>query len=124
MRNNKKATLAENVLRKYIRNEIKKLMEADEEQSTEEKPEAKPAPKPEPKSIEKPKPEPVEDDEEGLNADFDAATSRYVAKLKDSANSVEESDLIEMVSTIISAFAGSSEQKLNVLKAIKINIVH
>ena len=110
MRNNKKATLAENVLRKYIRNEIKKLMEADEEQSTEETPEAKPEPEPE--------------EEEGLNADFDAATSRYIGKLKDSSNSVEESDLIDMVSTIITAFAGSSEQKLNVLKAIKTNIVH
>jgi hypothetical protein len=107
MRNNKKATLAENVLRKYIRNEIKKLMEADEEQSTEETPEAEPEP----------------EEEEGLNADFDAATSRYIGKLKDSSDSVEESDLIDMVSTIISAFAGSSEQKLNVLKAVKTNIV-
>ena len=109
MRNNKKATLAENVLRKYIRNEIKKLMEADEEQSTEETPEVEPEP---------------EEEEEGLNADFDAATSRYIGKLKDSSNSVEESDLIDMVSTIITAFAGSSEQKLNVLKAVKTNIVH
>ena len=108
MRNNKKTALAENVLRKYIRNEIKKLMEADEEQSTEETPEAEPEP----------------EEEEGLNADFDAATSRYIGKLKDSSDSVEESDLIEMVSTIISAFAGSSEQKLNVLKAVKTNIVH
>ena len=107
MKNNKKATLAENVLRKYIRNEIKKLMEAEEEQSTEETPEAEPEP----------------EEEEGLNADFDAATSRYIAKLKDSANSIEDSDLVEMVSTIISAFAGSSEQKLNVLKAVKTNIV-
>jgi hypothetical protein len=107
----RKTQIAENALRSYIRQEIHKLLEADEEAPVTE-------PKPEPKK----KPEPEE--EEGLNPDFASAVSEYIRKLKDSTEPVEQSDLIDMVSTIIERFAASSEEKLTVLKAIRSNIVH
>jgi len=106
----RKTRIAENALRSYIRQEIHKLLEAEEEEV--------PAPKVEPKK----KPEPEE--EEGLNPDFTSAVSEYIRKLKDSTEPVEQSDLIDMVSTIIERFAISSEEKLTVLKAIRSNIVH
>jgi hypothetical protein len=107
MKNNKKSKLSENVLRTMLRKEIAKILEAEEvEKETEETPEEEP-----------------EEQEDGLNADLDSATNLYIRKLKDSATGVEDSDLIEMVSNIVSAFATSSEHKLSVLKAVKSNIV-
>ena len=106
----RKAQIAENALRSYIRQEIHKLLEAEEEEV--------PAPKVEPKK----KPEPEE--EEGLNPEFASAVNEYIQKLKNSTEPVEQSDLIDMVSTIIERFAVSNEEKLTVLKTIKMNIVH
>lgn len=108
MKNNKKTinkkTINENALRSMLRKEIARILEADAAEEEE-------APEPEP------------EEEEGLGADMDAATQLYIRKLKDSATGVDDSDLIEMVSNIVSAFATSSEHKLNILKAVKSNIV-
>ena len=76
--------------------------------------------KPEPK--EKPQPEaPAE--EPGLNADFQAALDLFVRKLRSSTESVGTDDVVEMAGSFIDMFTGSSEEKLNVLKSIKSNIV-
>jgi len=121
MKSNKQK-LAENVLRQYIRKEIKKIMEAEDEtapaETTPEAPEKEE--KPEPK--EKPQPEaPAE--EPGLNADFQAALDLFVRKLRSSTESVGTDDVVEMAGSFIDMFTGSSEEKLNVLKSIKSNIV-
>ena len=128
----KKQTLAENLLRQYIRKEIKKIMEADEEggeptaTASTEKPAPKPTPKPEEKPEETPEETPEEEpeEEEGLNPDFQAAYNNFIAKLKGSTGSVTSEDVVEMASNFINSFTGSSEEKLNVLKTIKSNIVH
>jgi hypothetical protein len=108
MKNNKKTRLNENALRSLLRKEIVKILEADKE--SEEAPQ------------EKPKEEPKEE-EPGLPADLEAATNLYIRKLRDNASGIEDGDLVEMVSSIVSAFTSSSEHRLSVLKAVKANIV-
>ena len=119
----KKEQLAENVLRQYIRKEIRKIMEAEDETApTEKAPEAAPEKEEKPEPKPEPKPEaPAE--EQGLNADFQAALDLFVRKLRSSTESVGTDDIIDMAGTLISMFTGSSEEKLNVLRAIKTNIV-
>ena len=102
-RTNKKPMLESN-FRAIIRREIYKLMEA-EEGETEEAPQEEP------------------EQEEGLNADFDEAVTRFIRKVRSSSESVSDDDLIEMVGTIIDTFASSNESKLNILKSIRNNIV-
>jgi hypothetical protein len=104
MINKKKKNLKENVLRSYIRREIAKIMEAEEEQAPEEAPKEEPA-------------------EEEDYSQFEAIAQNMVRKLKDGGVSVGNEELVVMVSNIIEAFADSSEQKLNVLKGVKSNIV-
>lgn len=106
----KRTALAENVLRQYIRKEIHKLMEADKEEGEEvEKVEKEPEVQPE--------------EEQGLNPDHQQALSLYLRKLQSSTASVDGEALIDMVSTIIDTFTTSSEERLNILKAVKSNIV-
>lgn len=104
MKANKKTKLNENDLRALLRKEIKRVMEAEEAPDQEA-------------SAEKP-----EEEEEGLGEEKQAATSVYVRKLKD-LGSVDGTDLVEMLSSVIEAFAGSSEERLQILKGIKNNIV-
>jgi hypothetical protein len=120
---NKKQAISENLLRKYIKNEIRRIMEADEEET----PSAPPAPavkaKPVEKPAEKPEPEETPEDNQGLNADFQAAMNAFVQKLKSSTEPVEHDDLINMVGDLIDTFTSSSEAKLNILRTVKTNIV-
>ena len=119
---NKKQAISENTLRKYIQNEIRRMMEAEEET-----PSAPPAPtvktKPVEKPAEKPEPEETPEDTQGLNADFQAAMNAFVQKLKSSTEPVEHDDLINMVGDLIDTFTSSSEAKLNILRTVKTNIV-
>ena len=123
---NKKQAISENLLRKYIKNEIRRIMEADEEET----PSAPPAPAVKTKPVEKPaekpvaEPEEAPEDNQGLNADFQAAMNTFVQKLKSSTESVEHDDLINMVGDLIDRFTSSSEAKLNILRTVKTNIVH
>lgn len=120
---NKKQAISENTLRKYIQNEIRRMMEAEEEET----PSAPPAPtvktKPVEKPVEKPEPEETPEDTQGLNADFQAAMNAFVQKLKSSTEPVEHDDLINMVGDLIDTFTSSSEAKLNILRTVKTNIV-
>lgn len=111
---NKRKKLTESELRNLLRKEIVKILEADKEEvESEETPEEEPE--------EAPEEEPEE--EVGLPSDLQAATNIYIRKLKDSSNGVQDDDLVEMVSNIISTFATTSEHKLLILKAVKANIV-
>jgi hypothetical protein len=116
--------LAESVLRKYIQKEIRRMMEAEEETDSpnaeggEETPEE--APKEEPKKQE---PEQAPEEEAGLNEDFQAGLDQFVQKLKTSTEPVEHDDLIDMVGQLVDMFVTSNEGKLNILRAVKTNIV-
>ena len=101
MKNNKKV-LKENEFRSLIRKEIKRVLEAEE---TETKPEEAP-----------------EAEEEGMSDALQGAVSGFIRKLKD-VGGVESNDLVEVLSTILEAFADSSEQKLNILRGIKSNVI-
>lgn len=104
MKNNKKM-LKESEFRSLIRKEIKKILEAEE---TETKPEEAP--------------EPEAQEEEGLSDALQGAVGTFVRKLKD-IGGVEANDIVEIVSSVIEAFADSSEQKLNILRGVKSNVV-
>ena len=113
MKTTKKSKINENALRLMLRKEIVKLLEAEEEQEA-------------PEQEEQPEPEPEEEPEEeqGLNPKLEGITRYYIRKLKDSGAEVGTEELVEMLSTVIEQFAASSEQKLNILKTIRTNIVH
>ena len=89
-----------------LRKEISKLLEAEEEQGNQET-----------------QPEPEPEEEQGLDPKLEAITSGYIRKLKDSSAQVGAEELVEMLSSVIERFTDSSEQKLNILKSIKTNIV-
>ena len=106
MKTTRKPKINENALRSMLRKEISKLLEAEEEQGNQE---AQPEPEPE--------------EEQGLDPKLEAITSGYIRKLKDSGAQVGAEELVEMLSSVIERFTDSSEQKLNILKSIKTNIV-
>jgi hypothetical protein len=110
MKTTRKPKINENALRSMLRKEISKLLEVEGEQEA-------------PKQEKQPKPEPEPEEEEGLDPKLEAATSNYIRKIKDSGVQVGAEELVEMLSSVIERFADSSEQKLNILKSIKINIV-
>ena len=103
MKTTRKSKINENALRSMLRKEISKLLEVDGEQEKQ------------------PKKEPEK--EEGLDPKLEAVTSNYIRKLKDSSAQVGTEELVEMLSNIIERFTDSSDQKLNILKLIKTNIV-
>lgn len=107
MKTTRRSKINENALRSMLRKEISKLLEVDGEQ--EEQPKKEPEKEPQ--------------EEEGLNPKLEAATSSYIRKLKDSGVQVGIEELVEMLSSVIERFADTSEEKLNILKSIKINIV-
>lgn len=113
MKTTRKPKVNENALRLMLRKEIIKLLEADEEQ---EAPEQEEQPEPEP--------EEVPQEEEGLNPKLEAITSGYVRRLQGSGVQMGTEELVEILSSIIERFTDSSEQKLNILKSVKTNVVH
>lgn len=119
-----KQQLAESLLRKYIQNEIRRMMEADEtaDQEADGQEEA-PAEEPAKEEPAKKEPEQAPEEEVGLNADFQAGLDQFIQKLKTSTEPVEHDDLIDIVSQLVDMFVGSSEAKLNILKAVRTNIV-
>jgi len=111
MKTTKKSKINENALRLMLRKEIVKLLEAEEEQEA-------------PEQEEQPEPEQEPEEEQGLNPKLEGITRYYIRKLKDSGAEVGTEELVEMLSTVIEQFTASSEQKLNILKTIRTNIVH
>ena len=106
MKTTRKPKINENALRSMLRKEISKLLEVEGEQEA-------------PEQEEQPEPE----EEKGLDPKLEAITSGYIRKLKDSGAQVGAEELVEMLSSVIERFTDSSEQKLNILKSIKTNIV-
>ena len=107
MKTTRKPKINENALRSMLRKEISKLLEAEEEQGNQET-----------------QPEPEPEEEQGLDPKLEGITGSYIRKLKDSGVQVGTEELTEMLSSVIERFTDSSEQKLNILKTIKTNIVH
>jgi hypothetical protein len=100
MKNSK--LLKENAFRSLIRREIKKILEADEAEVT-------------------PEPEKEKEEEEGMGEELQGAVDSFVRRLREIGD--VDANMIEIVSTIVEAFADSSEQKLNILRGVKTNII-
>ncbi len=100
MKNSK--LLKENAFRSLIRREIKKILEADEAEVT-------------------PEPEKEKEQEEGMGEELQGAVDGFVRRLREIGD--VDANMIEIVSTIVEAFADSSEQKLNILRGVKTNII-
>ena len=99
-----KQKLAENLLRSYIRKEIQRIREAEQEEAPEAETE-----------------EPAE--EQGLDPKLQAITANYAKRLKDSGVAVGTEELIDMLSDVIEMFTQSGDTKLSVLKGIRNKIV-
>ena len=106
MKTTRKSKINENALRSMLRKEISKLLEVEGDDVQSE-----------------PKPEPESEEEEGLDPKLEEITGGYIRKLKDSGAQVGAEELVEMLSSVIERFIDSSEQKLNILRSIKTNIV-
>jgi len=107
-----KQKLAENLLRSYIRKEIQRIREAEQEEAPEAETEETP---------EEPVEEPAE--EQGLDPKLQAITANFTKRLKDSGVAVGTEELIDMLSDIIEIFTQSGDTKLAVLKGIRNKIV-
>ena len=103
-----KTKLMESSLRRFIRQEIQRIREAEETEAPEGETEEQPEEQPE---------------EEGLDPKLQAITSSYMKRLKDSGVGVGGEELIEMLSDVIETFTQSSDTKLMVLKGIRNKIV-
>ena len=108
MKNNKKKKLNEDGLRTLLRREITKILEAEEVEKDSEEDTEKDS---------------EESEEPGLSPDLEAATNLYIRKIKDTTGGVEDSDLVDMLSSIISSLTDSSEHRLSILRGVKSNIV-
>ena len=107
-----KQKLAENLLRSYIRKEIQRIREAEQEEAPEAETEETP---------EEPAEEPAE--EQGLDPKLQAITANFTKRLKDSGVAVGTEELIDMLSDVIEMFTQSGDTKLAVLKGIRNKIV-
>lgn len=107
-----KQKLAENLLRSYIRKEIQRIREAEQEEAPEAETEETP---------EEPVEEPAE--EQGLDPKLQAITANFTKHLKDSGVAVGTEELIDMLSDVIEMFTQSGDTKLAVLKGIRNKIV-
>jgi hypothetical protein len=102
----KAVQLKEQQLRNYLRNEIRKyLKEVEEEETPAETPET---------------PEEEEQDPEEVIAQV---TGEFVRKLKSASFEVGTEELVSAMTLIMESWGLSSEQKLNILKSVKVNTV-
>lgn len=111
-----KQKLAENLLRSYIRKEIQRIREAEQEEAPEAETEETPE-----EPVEEPAEEPAE--EQGLDPKLQAITANFTKRLKDSGVAVGTEELIDMLSDVIEMFTQSGDTKLAVLKGIRNKIV-
>ena len=131
----------ERALREAIRRLAVKVLREEEEKATEESPEGAPeeAPEANPSAPtadpaadpaaeeqpqEEPAPEAVPEEEEGLGGDFQTAVDMFTRKIGLSQETPTSEDLIDMISQVAEKFTTTSEERLNLLKGIRNNIVH
>lgn len=104
----------ETQLREYIRQYVKLMME---EEAPEEKEEA---PTEEPKEEPKKEKEPEEDK---TNLELDQAKKAFISQLNNIPGAADADSMVDTLSDVIEAFGFSNEVKLNLLKAIKTNVI-
>lgn len=122
---------------KVLREEEEKAAEESPEGAPEEAPEANPStpttapiadpaadPAAEEQPQEEPAPEEVPEEEEGLGGDFQTAVDMFARKISLSQETPTSEDLIDMLSQVAEKFTTTSEERLNLLKGIRNNIVH
>lgn len=115
----KTKSVTEKQLREAVRRMVRRVMlkeaeaaAAEEEETPAEEPQAEPKPAPSPEV------------EAELDAAFQTATDYMIQKLTQSNATPGAEDLTDMVSQILDRFTTSSEERLNILKGIRNNIVH
>lgn len=108
---------------KVLREEEEKAAEEASEETPEETPTATPTPTPETAPEEEPTPEEAPE-EEGLGGDFQSAVDMFTRKISLSQDTPSGDDLIDMLSQVAEKFTTTSEERLNLLKGIRNNIVH
>lgn len=105
----------ETQLREYIRQYIKTIMEEDApEKEGEEQPEE--APKEEPKKKEEP-----EEDESSV--ELEEAKKAFISQINNIPGAADAETMVDTLSDVIDAFGFSNEIKLNLLKAVKTNVI-
>ena len=125
----------ERALREAIRRLALKVLREEEEKKAEEAPEetpeedptaTPPAPEkaPEEAPEEEPAPEETPEEEEGLGGDFQTAVDMFTRKISLSQDTPSNEDLVDMLSQVAEKFTTTSEERLNLLKGIRNNIVH
>jgi outer membrane biosynthesis protein TonB len=127
----------ERALREAIRRLALKVLREEEEKKAEEAPEetpeedptaatTPPAPEkaPEEAPEEEPAPEEAPEEEEGLGGDFQTAVDMFTRKISLSQDTPSNEDLVDMLSQVAEKFTTTSEERLNLLKGIRNNIVH
>lgn len=104
----------ETQLREYIRQYIKTIME---EEAPAEKEEEQPeeAPKEEPKE--------KEPEEDKSNLELDQAKKAFISQINNIPGASDADTMVDTLSDVIEAFGFSNEIKLNLLKAIKTNVI-
>lgn len=125
--------ILEALLRKFIKNELRRLREADEDQEAtdaeagteEETPET-----PEPAATEKPEEEKPEEqpqeepaEEEGLNMDFQEGLDNFIQKLKSSTDPVQHEDVVNIVTDLIDSFTSGNDAKMKILSNVRDNFL-
>tara|TARA_R110000868_G_scaffold121175_2_gene321546 strand:- start:390 stop:785 length:396 start_codon:yes stop_codon:yes gene_type:complete len=108
---------------KVLREEEEKAAEEASEETPEETPTATTTPTPETAPEEEPTPEEAPE-EEGLGGDFQSAVDMFTRKISLSQDTPSGDDLIDMLSQVAEKFTTTSEERLNLLKGIRNNIVH
>ena len=108
---------------KVLREEEEKAAEEASEETPEETPTATTTPTPETAPEEEPTPEEAPE-EEGLGGDFQTAVDMFTRKISSSQGAPSGDDLIDMLSQVAEKFTTTSEERLNLLKGIRNNIVH
>ena len=108
---------------KVLREEEEKAAEEASEETPEETPTATPTPTPETAPEEEPTPEEAPE-EEGLGGDFQSAVDMFTRKISLSQDTPSGDDLVDMLSQVAEKFTTTSEERLNLLKGIRNNIVH
>lgn len=108
---------------KVLREEEEKAAEEASEETPEETPTATTTPTPETAPEEEPTPEEAPE-EEGLGGDFQSAVDMFTRKISLSQDTPSGDDLVDMLSQVAEKFTTTSEERLNLLKGIRNNIVH
>ena len=100
-------------------------VEAEEEEAAADastKPDAEveePTEEPAEEPTEEPTEEPEEEEEAGTEEELIEITDDYIKKLRNSQATVDQSDIVELMSMVIDSFGYGNQEKLSVLQGVK-----